>query len=59
MFRTILPIVDKADILPETVPISLLALDFIFTTNGDIIAKIKLGIENVIIAEITAAIIRF
>ena len=55
---TILPIVDNDDILPDNEPISCSSILFIFTAYGEIIANIKLGIENTIIAHIIAAIIK-
>ena len=54
-----LPIVDKDDIFPDNEPISVSSLLLIFTAYGEIIANIKLGIENAIIAHNIAAIIRF
>ena len=50
----ILPIVDNADILPETLPISSMPLSFSFTANGDAVAKNILGIPNVTVEQIIA-----
>ena len=51
---TMLPIVDSADILPETPPISSMSLSFSFTANGDAVAKNILGIPKVIVEHIIA-----